>query len=244
MRQAPTKETRSVAETCTRRDCPFRTVIFVVLKLAALLLLTLFVAAVSAPALPSSATSTATSCGGEHRWAVKTLSDADADKVHYDTPKRKTIHYLLTREDPGVHKDTPRDPDGKHVELTVYHLVAVHLVEARIEEDGDIHLVIRNQNPDNHMIVEFPSTLCKGASVSAHKAEMEQARTNFATLCGLPTWATRVKKAAPKQLSGWASLEGVGFFDLPHSTPQSGVAPNNIELHPVLQFSAENCHVT
>jgi hypothetical protein len=206
--------------------------------------LTLVVAAVSAPALRSSATSAAATCGGSQRWAVKTLSDTDADKVDYAAPSRKTIHFLITRPDPGAHKNSPRDPDGKHVELTVYHLVAVHLVEARIEDDGDIHLVIGNHVTAAHMIVEFPNTLCKGASVSAHKAEMEQARTNFATLCGLPTWATRFQKTSPKQLSGFASLEGVGFFDLPHPIPQSGVAPNNIELHPVLQFSATNCHAT
>ncbi len=30
--------------------------------------------------------------------------------------------------------------------------------------------------------------------------------------------------------------------DMPEGTPQVGVAPNNIELHPVLKFTAENCH--
>ena len=175
---------------------------------------------------------------------MKTLSDDDADKVHYDTPKRHSIRYLITREDPVVGADTPRDPDGKHVELTVYHLVGVRLVDARIEEDGDIHLVIRSKYEDEQMIVEFPNTLCKGAKKSAHKAEMKQARDDFATLCGLETWATRTKKAAPKDLSGTAAIVGVGFFDLKHGTPQSGVAPNNIELHPALEFSGEDCHVT
>ena len=213
-------------------------------KLFALLLSAVVVAAVSAPAPRSSSTSATASCGGEHRWDVKTLSDDDADKVRYDTPRRHSIRYLITRDDPGVHKDTPRDPDGKHVELTVYHLVGVRLVDARIEEDGDIHLVIRSKYPDEQMIVEFPNILCKGAKKSDHKAEMEQARTDFATLCGLASWATRITRASPKDLSGTAALVGVGFFDLKHSTPQSGVAPNNVELHPVLEFSAEDCRVT
>ena len=55
-------------------------------------------------------------------------------------------------------------------------------------------------------------------------------------------WRTRTTKASPRDLTRAASLEGVGFFDLPHGTPQIGVAPNNIELHPVLKFSAEDCH--
>jgi hypothetical protein len=73
---------------------------------------------------------------------------------------------------------------------------------------------------------------------------MKQARDNFTSLCGLPTWRTRTTKASPRDLIGTASLEGVGFFDLKHGTPQVGVAPNNIELHPVLRFSVENCHPT
>jgi len=129
------------------------------------------------------------------------------------------------------------------VELTVYHVVGVQLKDARIEEDGDVHLVIRDKYA-NEMIVEFPNTLCKGAKSSAHKAEMKQARTDFATLCGLDSWATRTTKAGKKDLSGTASVVGVGFFDLVHNPPQDGVATNNIELHPVLAFSAEDCHVT
>lgn len=182
-------------------------------------------------------------CGGEHRWKVKTLDDRRADRVRFDTPKRHSIHYLITRPDPHVGADTLRDEDGSHVELTVYHLVGVRLVDARIEEDGDIHLVIRSKYPSDQMIVELPNIACKGAHVSKHKAEMKQARIDFATQCGLEAWETRKKRASPKKLVGTASIVGVGFFDLKHSRPQSGVAPNNIELHPLLQFSAENCRL-
>jgi hypothetical protein len=198
-------------------------------------------AAVGAFAARTSSGSQAKLCGGEHRWKVKTLSDRRAGRVNFEKPKRHSIHYLITRQDPHVGADTLRDEDGSHVEVTVYHVVGVRLVDARIEEDGDIHLVIRSKYSSETMIVEFPNVACKGARVSAHKTEMEQARTDFATQCGLDAWATRKKRASPKPLVGSASLLGVGFFDLEHSTPQSGVAPNNIELHPVLQFSAENC---
>ncbi len=183
-------------------------------------------------------------CGGDHRWDVKTLSDSPgADLVRYDTPKRHSIEYLINRDDPHVGAHTPRDPDGKHVELTVYRLIGVQVVNARIEEDGDIHLVISDKY-DRKMIVEFPNTVCKGARISEHMDEMKQARDDFGTLCGVPTWRTRTTKASPRDLTGTAALEGVGFFDLPHGTPQIGVAPNNIELHPVLKFSAEDCHPT
>jgi hypothetical protein len=186
----------------------------------------------------------AADCGGDHRWDVKTLSDnPGADLVHYDTPKRHSIKFMLGRVDPHVGTHTARDADRSHIELTVYRLIGVRLFNARIEEDGDVHLVIQDKY-ERKMIVEFPNTLCKGAKDSAHKDEMKQARDDFATLCGMPTWRTRTTKANPRELSGSASLEGVGFFDLKHGTPQVGVAANNIELHPVLKFSTENCHPT
>jgi hypothetical protein len=42
-------------------------------------------------------------------------------------------------------------------------------------------------------------------------------------------------------LRGSATITGVGFFDLLHG--QTGVAPNGIELHPVLGFSRARCAV-
>ena len=38
---------------------------------------------------------------------------------------------------------------------------------------------------------------------------------------------------------GTATITGVGFFDFQHG--RRGVAPNAIELHPVLGFSSANC---
>jgi hypothetical protein len=182
-------------------------------------------------------------CGGEQRWGVKTLSDSRAGRVRFDAPKRHTIRYLLGKDDPHVRAGTRRDADRSHVEITVYQLVGVRLVDARIEEDGDIHLVIRSKYAGEQMIVEFPNVACKGARVSAHRDEMERARSDFATECGLDAWATRRKRASPKPLRGTASVVGVGFFDLKHPRPQSGVAVNNVELHPVLQFSSEDCRL-
>jgi hypothetical protein len=37
------------------------------------------------------------------------------------------------------------------------------------------------------------------------------------------------------RFSGRATLSGVGFFDRPHG--RTGVAPNGIEMHPVLAFT-------
>ena len=58
---------------------------------------------------------------------------------------------------------------------------------------------------------------------------MQAARSSLVSACGsAPT-------SSFKSLSGTATLTGVGFFDVIHG--QTGVAPNGIELHPILSFS-------
>jgi hypothetical protein len=73
----------------------------------------------------------------------------------------------------------------------------VQLLNARIEEDGDIHLVIQDKYA-RKMIVEFPNTTCKGSKASDHKDEMKQARDDLAALCGLGNWNTRTTRGKPK----------------------------------------------
>jgi hypothetical protein len=55
------------------------------------------------------------------------------------------------------------------------------------------------------------------------------------------SWPKPVRQSVRQYLKGTATVTGVGFFDVKHSTPQTGVAPNNIELHPVLRVSSANC---
>jgi hypothetical protein len=52
-----------------------------------------------------------------------------------------------------------------------------------------------------------------------------------ATVLGLPS--TRVARSHVR-LCGRARVTGVAFFDFDHG--QTGVAPNAIELHPILRF--------
>jgi hypothetical protein len=123
---------------------------------------------------------------------------------------------------------TPSDPREK------LHRVAARLVEMKLEEDRDIHLVIAVPNaPSKTMIVEFPDTTCNGASSSPKKGKMASARAAIIAACGQPS------SSHFTDLSGRANITGVGFFDIPHG--QTGVAPNAIELHPVLKFTAATC---
>ena len=62
---------------------------------------------------------------------------------------------------------------------------------------------------------------------------MARARASIIRACGIPP------SRFFKLLGGAATISGVGFFDFQHG--QRGVAPNAIELHPVLGFRTAGC---
>ncbi len=111
--------------------------------------------------------------------------------------------------------------------------VRASLVEMKLEDDSDIHLVIADPSDSRAtMIAELPNPSCTaGASLKA-RAKMRQARKAFVAACGSPSTSF-------KRLSGTATISGVGFFDQIHG--QKGVAPNGIELHPVVGFTGATC---
>lgn len=165
---------------------------------------------------------------GEERWPVKTLSDRRARLVDFD-PSHATVDDLRRKDRPSVGVDTPRLPG---VERTTYRLRA-RLVEFVSEDDRDVHLVIASlKRRSRTMIVEFPDVRCNGARHSIKKAALRRARDGLIASCGTPS-------SMFSQLRGRATVTGVGFFDLLHG--QTGVAPNGIELHPVLGFRHTTC---
>ena len=118
-----------------------------------------------------------------------------------------TVHYLVTRKAPPSLPDT-RLPFEHHV-FTV--IAAVTLV--RPEDDSDLHLVL--QEGGSHMIAEAPAPYCDRHAKSRLHKEMAVARRHV-------------------RLCSKARVTGVAFFDYDHG--QTGVAPNAIELHPILHF--------
>jgi hypothetical protein len=118
-----------------------------------------------------------------------------------------TLRFLVTQPAPPV-LPARRLPFERHI----YRVIsAVTLV--RLEDDGDLHVILRAGRL--HMIAEAPSPGCIARATPLRRAQMRSART-----------AVRV--------CGRASITGVAFFDFKHG--QTGVAPNAIELHPVLKF--------
>ncbi len=166
---------------------------------------------------------------GEGRWAVKTLTDPAARLIDM-TPRPTTVGALRRLRFPAHLHNVPRI---RGVETTTY-VVRAALIGTMLQGDHDIHLVIADPGRlARTMIVEFPKAACTRGASPRVRLEMRQARGALIRACGAPS-AVKFKR-----FTGRATLSGVGFFDRPHR--QIGVAPNGIELHPVLAFTKAHC---
>lgn len=164
----------------------------------------------------------------EHwRWAIKTGADKNASAVP-TTPKDTTVEDLIALARPEVLARRPRyrqeqisriDP----VETTLYRIRAV-IVGYKCEPDDDFHIVVEGAEPGKTMIVEIPDPTDVSAG-SRWKSQIQTARSAFEKR--FPAIGKRIKRTNVK-----AIITGVGFWDKKHG--QTGVAPNAIELHPVI----------
>jgi hypothetical protein len=160
------------------------------------------------------------------RWAVKTLTDPAARLVSL-TPQPTTIAALRRLPRPAA--PVVRVPG---VETTTYR-VRARLLGFKVESDSDVHLVIADPQSGGTMIAEFPASYCTVGAPQHDRTLMAQARQALVRACGQPN------PGFFTTLSGTAMINGVGFFDFDHG--QRGVAPNAIELHPVLAFANAHC---
>jgi PKD repeat protein len=159
------------------------------------------------------------SCGVE-RWSVKTGTDPDAGLVDLAHPVSQTIAYLDGLTPPAT---LPANGRVQPTETTEF-VVNATLVEYKLESDSDYHLVLKDAQ-GNTMIAEIPDPACVGAG-SPFAAGIQNARSEFDSKYAVTTSFTTVN--IPVQVTG------VGFFDFDHG--QTGVAPNAVELHPVLDI--------
>jgi hypothetical protein len=163
--------------------------------------------------------------------AVKTLTDEAAGSVDIDTRVATTVEALRRRKVPSFW--SINSPRIAPVEMTTFHVSTLLLSMIR-EDDSDIHLVVADPKIGGSMIIEFPAFTCTtGAKPSLARTLMKKARKALADACGGEPTGTVVT------LRGRATIDGVGFFDRVHR--QGGVAPNGIELHPVLDFQSISC---
>ena len=166
-----------------------------------------------------SSTSIWSQCGVE-RWSVKTGTDPDASKVNLNSPTSTTIASMRAFTAPNP---IPANNRVSPAETTVWVINAT-LTEYKLESDSDYHLVIQDAS-GNTMITEIPMPPCVGSS-SPFLPGITNARSEFdAKLTATTSFQTA---NIPVR------IQGVGMFDFLHG--QTGVAPNGIEIHPILDI--------
>ncbi len=159
------------------------------------------------------------SCGVE-RWSVKTGTDADAGLINLQSTTQTTIASLTSLSAPTT---LPANNRIQPTETTVFQLHAT-LTEYKLESDSDYHLVL-SDGSGNTMISEIPSPSCVGSS-SILLSSIQNARSEFD--------ARYTTTSSFQTANVPVTITGVGFFDFLHG--QTGVAPNGIELHAVLDI--------
>ena len=168
------------------------------------------------------------SCGVE-RWHVKTMSDPYASQVNRNVQ--------IVTVDTLIHAAVPSglSSSSDNVRFAPWELQAVRvrgtLVGWKTETDNDYHLVISDMNsPSETMIIEPPSSACSGACQSGYGSLYQSARNAFVSCLGSPPSSF----TAPGK-TVVVDVTGIPMFDLLHG--QTGVAPNGIEIHPVLSVA-------
>lgn len=163
-------------------------------------------------------------CGRE-RWAVKTGTDGTASSIDAASVTDTTVTALRALGAPSESTLSMHGFDRiAPVELTVYRVRAT-LTGYKREADSDYHLVIADASGQT-MIAEVPSPSCVGATSPFRPAIAAARRAVDRQFPGAERQTTFQATSRP------VTVTGVGFFDFLHG--QAGVAPNGIELHPVL----------
>jgi hypothetical protein len=119
-------------------------------------------------------------------------------------------------------------------ELTTFQVKGILRVIKR-ETDQDYHLVITDPtNPRITMIVESPDPQC--ASGSRFLDQITLVRTALDRTLQLDRVFSLENLRS--EISVPVTVTGVAFFDVLHG--QEGVAPNGIELHPIMMIDFQH----
>lgn len=109
--------------------------------------------------------------------------------------------------------------------------VRATLVGWKTETDHDYHMVIADlNNPSDTMIIEPPDPTCSSACDGGFANYFQATRTKLVNCFGSPPSSFTNLPAGIV-----VDVTGVPEFDALHG--QTGVAPNGIEIHPVLNIN-------
>jgi len=160
------------------------------------------------------------SCGGTERWSEKVFTDADAGSIDFAHPHPSGVSHLV-----GLPTVTPGSSQARiqPQEDSVYTVICT-ITEFRPESDSDCHLVITDGLVT--MVAEVPDPGCSSVAASPYKAEFITCRDWVHTNLG---YNINTSVSLPKVV-----ITGVSYYDPPHG--QAGAAPNNMELHSVIDI--------
>jgi hypothetical protein len=178
--------------------------------------------------LPITVSVQSPTCGVEY-WNVKTGTDGDALAINLNNVISTTISDLRAIPmpfPPAGNRPTINNAATRvaPTEFTVFQIYGT-LTQYKLETDVDYHLVLQDEN-NNTIIGEVPSPACVGAQSPFLTGVMNSRAKMDARLS--PT-------SGFKDADLLIQVTGVGFFDNIHG--QTGVAPNGIELHAILDLN-------
>ncbi len=158
-------------------------------------------------------------CGGVERWDEKVLTDPLVNTVNF-TPITTTIAHLVAITTPTP---SPTMPRYQPVEDSTY-IVTCKITIKKAEADSDFHLVLSNGTQT--LIGEIPDPICASVAASSHAGQFQVCR-NFIN--------AHIASGNVNNVNiGTVTVTGVAFIDPPHG--QTGAAPNNLELHPIINI--------
>lgn len=193
-------------------------------------------ATLSGPAPARATLNPLTHCGTE-RWHIKTVDDPGVNHI-VQTPKTATVAQLRQLNVPAGYSKNNDSTRYAPVEKMKY-TVRARVLGFKEEADRDIHIEIADLNTGQTMIAEVPDPNCSTVQESGHAAQIAAVRDTIIACFGTPPTSSSLKTFSTTTI---VSFTGVGFFDFVHTPPQTGVAPNAIELHPVILVKLEgNC---
>jgi Lamin Tail Domain/Domain of unknown function (DUF4214) len=165
------------------------------------------------------------SCGVE-RWSVKTGTDPNVGSVNLNSATPTTIANL--RSFPYPSPNPPANGRVAPYETTQW-VINGTLVEYKLENDSDYHVVVQD-GAGNTMVTEIPypgaSPPCVSVS-SPFQPGIAAARCKF---------DSRFSVTGSFQFANVpVRVTGIGMFDFPHG--QTGAAPNQMELHPIIDIA-------
>lgn len=155
-------------------------------------------------------------CEGTLRWEVKVAADEDAELIQ-EKARVTTIKELTAYDTDTI----PKGKQRQYSETKLYTVKEVLITKAILEDDNDIHLVLED-GKGNHMIAEIPYADCTVARKSKYAKKYKQVRKSF-------------EKYQDNFNCYTFNVTGVFFQDKSHG--QTGKAPNDVELHPVMALS-------